>query len=303
MDGIAKQIKQQRLGSVTLDESDKTEISPFDWCVSAIASRTRVTDELAVAAAKIESLEQSIKELKAQLDDFITTKEEDETQMLEKFRDLLNEKKLKIRKQQRLLSTAKADPDKLAELASDDQDVHHNAGPSRSGKRKVSIKEEEDDESDDGFSKMDVDSANTGNQTETGSDTDDENRELSTDNDATASDPDPDPDTDEEPPTAKRKGKAAAGRITRPKKAPGSKKITPPARSTRAATQKQKQKQKRAAPAPVSDSDSDPDPDDVDEDDAPPPPRALPFTRAKKTAAPPKPADDDETQSDEDSEL
>lgn len=280
----------QRLGSVTLNESDRTEISPFNWCVSAIASRTRVTDELAAAAAKIESLEDSIKELKAQLDEFITTKEEDETQMLEKFRDLLNEKKLKIRKQHRLLATAKVDPDKLTGI------VGHNAGPSRSGKRKVSIKEEEEDESDDGFDKMDVDSANTGNQTESGSNTD-EDRPLSTDNDATASDPDP--DTDDEPPTAaeiKRKRVSPPGRITRPK-ASASKKTAPPTRSTRAATRK------RAAPVSDADYDDDDDDYDDDEDDAPPPPRALPFMKAKKTAAPPKPADDDETQSDDDSEL
>ncbi|KAF2966159.1 hypothetical protein GQX73_g7406 [Xylaria multiplex] len=252
----------QRLGSINLDGNDRTEISPFDWCVSAIASRTKVTEELAAATAKIESLEKSIDELKAQLDDFIAAKEEDETLMLEN---------------------------------GDDQDVHRNAGPSRSGKRKVPVKEE--DESDDGFEKMDVDRRNPGDNSNTnsrpGSDSDgDEDRQLSTDNDATASDLDPDPDTDDEPPTVaevKKKGAAPAGRITKPK-ASTSKPATRSSRTTRATTRKEA--------AAASDSENE------DDDDEIPPPRVLPFMAAKKAAPPPKPADDDETPSDDDdSEL
>ncbi|KAI0467821.1 hypothetical protein F4859DRAFT_524970 [Xylaria cf. heliscus] len=276
----------QRVGSIKLDENDRTEISPFDWCVSAIASRSKVTDELAAATAKIESLEHTINELQAQLDDFITTKEEDETQMLEKFRDLLNEKKLKIRQQQRLIAAANVDPEKLANIGGgSDQDKHRNAGPSRSNKRKVSIKQEES-ESEDGFEEMDIDNQDDGDNAglaESGSDVD-EIQELGTEDDATASDP----DTDDEPPTraeVKRKGGSPAGRITKPKVS-ASRQTAGPSRSTRAATQKQ------AAESDIE-----------DEDDEPPPSRTLPFMRGKQTAAP-KPTDDDETQSDDDdSEL
>ncbi|KAI1427545.1 hypothetical protein F5Y12DRAFT_712080 [Xylaria sp. FL1777] len=280
----------QRLGSINLDENDKTEISPFDWCVSAIESRSKVTEELAAATAKIESLEHSIEQLKAQLEDFIAAKEEDETQMLEKFRDLLNEKKLKIRQQHRLLAAAKVDPEKLSKIGGDeDQDAHRNAGPSRSGKRKALVKEEEGG-SDDGFEKMDVDNQETGDKASTNSDPDsgtdaDENQQLSTDNDATASDP----DTEDERPTAaevKRKGPPAPGRITKPK-ASVSKPTTRSSQTTRAATQKQT--------AAASDSE--------DEDDEPPPPRILPFMAGKKKAPSPKPVDDDETPSDDSSEL
>ncbi|KAI0403492.1 hypothetical protein F4802DRAFT_291381 [Xylaria palmicola] len=278
----------QRLGSIKLDESDKTEVSPFDWCVSAIASRTRVTEELAAATAKIEALEQSVNELKSQLDDFIAAKEEDETQLLEKFRDLLNSKKLKIRQQQRLLAAAKVDPAQLANVTGgDDQDAPRNAGPSRSGKRKTRIKQE--DESDDGFEKMDVDKPDVGdnasNNSQPNFDSDvDENEQSSTDNDATASDP----DTDDEPPTAagvRRGGVSPPGRTTKPKGS-GSKQRAGAGRNTRGSTQKQT--------AVAYDS--------MDEDDAPPPPRSRPSTRAKKTE-PSRPVDDDETQSDDDSEL
>ncbi|KAI3338559.1 hypothetical protein F4824DRAFT_84314 [Ustulina deusta] len=280
----------QRLGSINLDENARTEISPFDWCVSAIESRTKVTEELAAATAKIASLEHSMEELKAQLEDFITTKEDDETQMLEKFRDLLNEKKLKIRQQHRLLAAAKVDPEKLGNIAGDeDQGAHRNAGLSRSGKRKALVKKEED-ESDDGFEKMDIDNQETGDNASTSSEPEsgtdeDENLKLSTDNDATASES----DTEDEPPQtakAKRKGATASGSISK-LKASVSKPTTRSSQAMRAATQKQT--------AVASDSE--------DKDDEPPPPRILPFTAAKKTAPPPKPVDDDETPSDDDSEL
>ncbi|KAI1272598.1 hypothetical protein F5Y07DRAFT_288351 [Xylaria sp. FL0933] len=283
----------QRLGSINLDENDRTEISPFDWCVSAIESRTKVTEELAAATAKIESLENSINELKAQLEDFIASKEEDETQMLEKFRDLLNEKKLKIRQQHRLLAAAKVDPEKFGNIGGDeDKDAHRKAGPSRSGKRKVQVKEEEV-QSDDGFERMDVDNQVTGDNASIDSESDSgtdagENRQLSTDNDATASEP----DTEDEPPTVamvKGKGATAPGRISKPKAS-----VSKPA--TRSSHRTAKQKQTSAA--------NESEDEDEDEVDEPPPPRILPFMAAKKSAPPPKPADDDETASDEDeSEL
>ncbi|KAI1364487.1 hypothetical protein F5Y08DRAFT_209975 [Xylaria arbuscula] len=288
----------QRLGSINLDENDRTEISPFDWCVSAIESRVKVTEELAAATAKIDSLQHSIEELKAQLEEFISTKEEDETEMLEKFQDLLNSKKLKIRQQLRLLAAANVDPKKLAHIGGDEgqDDAHHrNAGPSRSGKRKAAAVKEEDD--DDGFERMDVDNnGGSGDNTDTDTEADeDQDDRQSTDNDATESDP----ATDDEPPTAaeiKRKGvPAAAGRITKPKAAVKKKQPTARAsQTTRAAKAKQ-------AAAESEDEEEDKD----DDDDEMPPPRVLPFMANKKAAAPPpKPVDDDdETQSDEDSEL
>jgi hypothetical protein len=50
-------------------------------------------------------LEDTVKGLKAQLEELIAAKEEDETAMLYKFRDLLNEKKLKIREQQKAIDS------------------------------------------------------------------------------------------------------------------------------------------------------------------------------------------------------
>jgi hypothetical protein len=73
---------------------------------------------------------------------------------------LLNEKKLKIRDQQRLLSSAKVDPAKLDEVERTRIPERETPpGPSRRGKRKAAraVEDESDDETDDGFEKMDVD--------------------------------------------------------------------------------------------------------------------------------------------------
>ncbi|KAI1104414.1 hypothetical protein F4804DRAFT_190244 [Jackrogersella minutella] len=143
----------QRLGSIKLEEDEKTEISPFDWCVSAIGSRDKVEGDLATAIAKVKTTEDSLKELQEYLDKIIRTKKEDETELLEKFRDLLNEKKVKIRQQQRLLASSTVDPEKLANIGGGRGALKRVAQASRASKRKV---KEEPESSDDGFEKMDV---------------------------------------------------------------------------------------------------------------------------------------------------
>ncbi|KAI0378388.1 hypothetical protein F5Y04DRAFT_149229 [Hypomontagnella monticulosa] len=175
----------QRLGSIKLEEDEKTEISPFDWCVSAIGTREKVGEDLAAATVKIQNLEDSLKELREQLDDLIKTKEEDETQLLEKFRDLLNEKKVKIRQQQRLLASATVDPEMLANVGGSHDTQKHEAQASRASKRKV---KEEPESSDDGFEKMDVveDSDNASVQ-------DEEHGDTTADETASGTDTDSDP--------------------------------------------------------------------------------------------------------------
>ena len=69
----------------------------FDWCGTSVQSRAAIREDLAAATAKARALENAVAELKAQLDEFLRAKESDEMELLEKFRRLLNEKKLKIR--------------------------------------------------------------------------------------------------------------------------------------------------------------------------------------------------------------
>ncbi|KAI0596102.1 hypothetical protein F4775DRAFT_594715 [Biscogniauxia sp. FL1348] len=256
----------QRLGSIKLDENDKAEISPFDWCVCAIAARTKVAEDLAAATANIKSLENTVNGLKDQLDELIKAKDEHETELLEKFRDLLNEKKVKIRQQQRLLASASIDPDKLVNVGASQNTLARAAEASRSGKRKA-IKEESDS-SDAGFERMDTEHTSTAGALP--DQESDGEGQATTEDDNTPSETDSDSEPVPAPP--------------KPKK--------PTATATKPATRTKAPKK----PAVTSTA--------ADSDEEPPPRRVLPF-KGKKAAAPapsppkPEPADDEETESDD----
>jgi hypothetical protein len=96
------------------------------------------------------------------LEDLIAAKATHENELLKKFCDLLNEKKSKIRDQQRLLASAKVDPVKIrAVQAARKTSKPREAGASRPGKRKAKNGQEEtteeEDKPDSGFKKVDVD--------------------------------------------------------------------------------------------------------------------------------------------------
>ena len=100
-----------------------------------------------------------MKKLEESLADLLKEKKNHEDQLLEKFSLLLNEKKLKIRDQQRLLASSNVDPARLAAVEESRSVRAHSAGPSRRGKRKVRPREQSDNEESDGFENMDVDEA------------------------------------------------------------------------------------------------------------------------------------------------
>ncbi len=133
-------------------------------------------------------------------------KDENETQLLEKFSLLLNEKKLKIRDQQRLLQSSTIDP--AAAQAVEEtrlEPIPRPAGPSRGGKRKAG--QRQDDESDDGFEKMDVDVQTAANE----SDQEPEEQDESTADEATASENDEEDEPLVPPPTKKSTSSKLAG--------------------------------------------------------------------------------------------
>lgn len=105
----------------------------------------------------IQSKDDEVKALTNSLEELVKLKTDNEAQLLEKFSLLLNEKKLKIRDQQRLLACSNVDPAKLAEVeASRAVASPHSPGPSRGGKRKANASDESEG-SDAGFEKMEVD--------------------------------------------------------------------------------------------------------------------------------------------------
>ncbi len=107
IDGIT-----QRLGTIALRQEESQAIELFEWAGNAIAASTSFETEVASISAKYQEQQEVLTKLNEQLEGLIKAKEEHEEILLEKFMKLLNEKKLKIRDQQRLLAGAKVDPAK-----------------------------------------------------------------------------------------------------------------------------------------------------------------------------------------------
>ena len=80
-------------------------IELFEWCATAAEAVQAGRQSTIEASDKINVLELSVKELREQLDELIKAKRDDETVQLQKFCDLLNEKKVKIREQQRVIAS------------------------------------------------------------------------------------------------------------------------------------------------------------------------------------------------------
>lgn len=78
----------------------------FDWCSISALSATTAHDETSTLELKLEQQKDTIAQLTAQLEQLVQAKQEHESALLEKFKLLLNAKKLKIRDQQRLLAGA-----------------------------------------------------------------------------------------------------------------------------------------------------------------------------------------------------
>ncbi|RFU33426.1 hypothetical protein B7463_g2936, partial [Scytalidium lignicola] len=154
----------QRLGTVTLDPKDPEDepVDIFEWCGIALETSSGSTHELDTLKHKFKTQENEINTLKCALDDLIKAKEAHDAEMLEKFALLLNEKKLKIRDQQRLLASAKIDPAKARGVKDRSRDT---TGPhlplaSRPKKRKAGRRAQDDeDDEEDKADKMDVDDA------------------------------------------------------------------------------------------------------------------------------------------------
>jgi DNA double-strand break repair and V(D)J recombination protein XRCC4 len=150
----------QRLGSVELSQDDNVEIQLFDWCGSAIDQKSALEAEKSDLRSKHDSAQATVASLQAKLEELVRAKADHEEELISKFVLLLNEKKLKIRNQQRLLSTAKVDQKKLQQMQKTLDGKGRRARSSRTGKRRAAAGAEEDEsqtDSSDAFEKMDVD--------------------------------------------------------------------------------------------------------------------------------------------------
>ncbi|GFF56346.1 hypothetical protein IFM58399_10293 [Aspergillus lentulus] len=146
----------QRLGSVTLRQNDEQAIQLFDWSGAAVARADTLAERLSTLTDRYRAAENAIQRLNQQLEEFMSAKTQHDELLMANFVQLLNEKKLKIRNQQRLLASAKVDSKK--EIRSAISATHPLSGPSNS-KTKRSAQDMLDSKSDseDGFERMEVD--------------------------------------------------------------------------------------------------------------------------------------------------
>ncbi|KAL2017807.1 hypothetical protein VTK56DRAFT_1670 [Thermocarpiscus australiensis] len=236
----------QRLGALTLNHKPDEAIQLFDWCGALALEREKFQETLVAETAKVSDLEARISELRDQLDELTQAKKAREAELLEKFCGLLNEKKVKIREQQRLLSTAQVDPSKLAAARAARPKIQEARKPAASRRSKRKALEDasgggSSSDSDDGFEKMDVDKPDTGRKgPPEGGDESEEQERQTTDDDATASEPDEEEPSPPPPPKPgqqpKPESKARAAPASQAAK--GKDVATHPARATSKTTPK-----------------------------------------------------------------
>ncbi|KAI4095494.1 MAG: hypothetical protein L6R37_007064 [Teloschistes peruensis] len=146
----------QKLGELTLPASPDTDINVLNWCNTAIARADNLSTNSQSLECKLAEQTNVADKLRAQLEDLIRAKQEHEDAILQKCAVLINEKKAKIRDQQRLLATAKPDPETLERVQSAVRQQRSGTAAasrsprvSRGGKRKASAPSSSSDE--DGF--------------------------------------------------------------------------------------------------------------------------------------------------------
>lgn len=106
----------QKLGEVLFKKDDSQELDIIGWTGTAVERSNRLAREFQELTTKYDEQSKKIEKLHNQLEDLIKAKLEHEDSLLQKFRELLNTKKLKIRDQQRLLASARIDPKQAAKL-------------------------------------------------------------------------------------------------------------------------------------------------------------------------------------------
>ena len=108
----------QKLGEIVLKQDESQEIDAISWCGTAVQRSATLEAEVEDLTAKYDEQSETLKKLNHQLEELIKAKETHDNSLLEKFKELLNNKKLKIRDQQRLLAGAKVDPIQAAKIDS-----------------------------------------------------------------------------------------------------------------------------------------------------------------------------------------
>ncbi|KAF7559735.1 hypothetical protein G7046_g4441 [Stylonectria norvegica] len=238
----------QRLGAITLKYNADEAIELFEWCGVAVETAAVAKQTVADLTATSHSSETAVAQLKSQLEELLQAKAEDETALLQKFRDLLNEKKGSFN----VSHPGSSQPSQPAP-----SQPARKAGKSRTTKRKapVTTKIEEDSE-DGGVQAMEVDDIkHEAEETDPGDTTE-----------ATASAASDDDDNDDgaglaEPLQDTRGARSMPNRAAASQKTPPKKAAEPPP-PPRALPFAAKKPSTRSAPAPAAPAGSDTESDD-----------------------------------------
>ncbi|EFE39339.1 conserved hypothetical protein [Trichophyton verrucosum HKI 0517] len=246
---------RKRIDSITDDEQ---AIELYEWTGMAVSKAKALEQQVSNLQSKYREAEDTINKLKAQLEDFIETKNRHDEQLIGKFVSLLNERKSKIRSQQRLLTKAKENPDTAQEAATTEapEKATGKSATSRRSKRKADEPPPEESESDDGFDAMDIDKKDATATLDEGSTTDERQDTPEPLEDETASEIDD--EVPPRPPAPKKGGRAES--IPRTAKAAVAQDV------------------KRTRNAPELSSNL--------EISEPPPPRELPFSKKRAAQKP-----------------
>ncbi|KAI5466925.1 hypothetical protein BGZ63DRAFT_11970 [Mariannaea sp. PMI_226] len=197
---IRKEIQgiTQRLGDITLNYDSNEAIELFEWCGMAAEASAEGKQAIADLTAKSRGTEATVADLQSQLEELLRVKDEDETAMLQKFRDLLNEKKVKIREQQQVLASTSfnashpgSQPSQPApSRSSESAKPSRKAGQSRASKRKQPASRSVEDLGGEGVAEaMDVDikqepeDSDLGNSTEAAASTETDSDDGNDDDD------------------------------------------------------------------------------------------------------------------------
>ncbi|GLA43867.1 hypothetical protein AnigIFM63309_001962 [Aspergillus niger] len=145
----------QRLGSIALKQDDEQDIQLFDWSAVAIARADMLEQRLSRLQQQYRAADNTIKQLNKQIEDFITAKSRHEEQLMTNFTQVLNQKKLKIRNQQRLLASAKIDVDDAGQCRAASSKVGARVGSMKHAKRPIVETSDDEAESDNGSESLD----------------------------------------------------------------------------------------------------------------------------------------------------
>ncbi|KAJ5794435.1 hypothetical protein N7457_001034 [Penicillium paradoxum] len=106
----------QRLGTLILKQNDEQAVELFEWTGLTAVRAHRLEEQVSRLTSRHQIAEETIHRLNEQLEELMRAKAQHENRLMANFVQVLNEKKLKIRNQQRLLTSATVDATKVSEI-------------------------------------------------------------------------------------------------------------------------------------------------------------------------------------------